>query len=190
MINLIKTFQNVAKQLWVDLDKECRESNPTRQSLTLGQLACNSAYYSACNQYEYGLSQIELLVKGNPNNKRDINKLSFAELTSQYESNHLDFYESAIQFRTVRIQELNEQIQMNEIIKDDIELFAKEMGWSLGFSKKSTVKSKRAVSEVVTYSQKQIAKVEAELKAKGLLDMHLDIEAQKMNRGSKSRDVI
>ncbi len=39
MINLIKTFQNVAKQLWVDLDKECRESNPTRQSLTLGQLA-------------------------------------------------------------------------------------------------------------------------------------------------------
>ena len=79
---------------------------------------------------------------------------------------------------------------MNEIIKDDIELFAKEMGWSLGFSKKSTVKSKRAVSEVVTYSQKQIAKVEAELKAKGLLDMHLDIEAQKMNRGSKSRDVI
>ena len=171
MIKLIKTFQTVAKQLWFDLDKECRESNPTRQSLTLGQLACNSAYYSACNQYEYALSQIELLVKGNPDNKRDINKLSFAKLTDQNESNHLDFYETAIQFRTQRIEELNDQVTMNQHIKDDIEVFAKDMGWSLGFSKKSTVKSKKAVSAVVTYSQDQVAKVQKELEAKGLLSL-------------------
>ena len=171
MIKLIKTFQTVAKQLWFDLDKECRESNPTRKSLTLGQRACNSAYYSACNQYEYALSEIELLVKGKPNSKRDIDRLSFAELTDQYESNHLDFYETAITFRTVRIEELNEQVTMNQIIKDDIEVFAKDMNWSLGYSKKSNVKSKKAVSEVVTYSQDQVAKVQKELEAKGLLSL-------------------
>tara|TARA_R100000995_G_scaffold56597_1_gene28027 strand:- start:193 stop:711 length:519 start_codon:yes stop_codon:yes gene_type:complete len=171
MNNIIKTFQNVAKEYWIDLDKVCRESNPTRESLTLGQLACNSAYYSACNQHDYALSQIELLVKGNPDNSRDINKLSFAELGSMYKSNHLDFYETAIQFRTVRIQELNEQVQMNQIIKDDIELFAKEIGWTLGFSKKSKVKSKKAVAQVVTYSSDQVARVQKELEAKGLLSL-------------------
>jgi hypothetical protein len=88
-----------------------------------------------------------------------------------YKSNHLDFYETAIQFRTVRIQELNEQVQMNQIIKDDIELFAKEIGWTLGFSKKSKVKSKKAVADVVTYSSDQVAKVQKELEAKGLLSL-------------------
>jgi len=63
------------------------------------------------------------------------------------------------------------KITMNQIIKDDIEVFAKDMGWSLGFSKKSTVKSKKAVSEVVIYSLKQIDKVQKELEAKGLLSL-------------------
>jgi len=171
MNNIIQTFQNVACEFWIDLHNECRKSNPTRESLTLGQLACNSAYYSACNQLDYALSQIEFLVKGNPDNARDINKLSFAELSSMYESNHLDFYETAIQFRTVRIQELNEQVFMNELIKARIELFAHEMGWTLGFTKKSKVKSKKSVAEVVTYATDQIAAVEKELAAKGLLSV-------------------
>ena len=172
MINETNTVYEVIQQYWIDMHNICMESNPTRKSLTLGQIFCNGAYYQACNGLNFALGQIDLLVNGNPNSvgkSSDINKLSVKELSSQYESTNLDFYETALMFRSTRITELNEQVRLNELIKERIELFAQTIGWSLSYNKKSNVKSKESVKQVITYNQSQIDAVSEELASKGLL---------------------
>lgn len=170
-MNKLNKVYEVITNYWKELHDECLVANPTRKAFTLGQQQCSSAYYSCSNGYDYALNQIELLVKGNPSSKQDINKLSHNELISMYQSNNLDFYETAIQFRNVRIEELNEQLKLNEDIKAIIEEFARALGWSLSYTKKAKTKSQKSVNEFTQYSTDQIAKVQAELKAKGLLNI-------------------
>lgn len=172
MINETNTVYEVIEEYWMNLHNECMEGNPTRKSLTLGQIMCNGAYYQSCNGMNFALDQINLLVNGNPNavgKSADVNKLSVKELSSQYESTNLDFYETALMFRRTRIDELNDQLKINELIKDRIEKFAESTGWSLSYTKKSKVKSKESVKQVITYTQSQIEAVSKELEAKGLL---------------------
>ena len=174
MINETNEVYDVIKDYWMDLHEECMISNPTRKSLTLGQIMCNGAYYQACNGMNFALDSINLLVNGNPNavgKSADVNKLSIKELSSQYETTNLDFYETALEFRRTRIEELNDQLKLNELIKDRIEKFAESTGWSLSYTKKSKVKSKESVNEVITYTQSKIDEVSKELQAKGLLSI-------------------
>jgi hypothetical protein len=74
-------------------------------------------------------------------------------------------------FRQTRIEELNDQLKLNELIKERIEKFAESTGWSLSYTKKSKVKSKESVNEVITYTQSKIDEVSKELQAKGLLSL-------------------
>ena len=67
MINETNEVYDVIKDYWMDLHEECMISNPTRKSLTLGQIMCNGAYYQACNGMNFALDSINLLVNGNPN---------------------------------------------------------------------------------------------------------------------------
>ena len=82
MINETNKVYEIIEEYWRNLHNECMESNPTRKSLTLGQLACNSAYYAACNGMNFAIDQINLLVNGNPNangKTGSINKLAIHE---------------------------------------------------------------------------------------------------------------
>jgi hypothetical protein len=165
----VKTIYNVITEFWKELHDECMTSNPVRESKTLGQILCDQAYYGACNGYEYAQTQLSLLVKGNPNHKMEINRLSMSELVSMYKTNHLDFYETAIEFRTQRIDELNEQLKLEEEIKGIIEKFSRDIGWTLGYTRKSKVKSQKSVDNLIVYSQDIVEKISNDLKQKGLL---------------------
>ena len=178
MINETNTVYEVIEQYWIDLHNLCMEDNPTRKSLTIGQKYCNGAYYQARNGIEFALNSINLLVEGNPNlepmknGEPHINSYSMAELQSMYQTTNLDFYETALIFRRTRISELHEEINLNYVIQDRIEKFAQNIGWTLSYDKKkSSVKSKKAVQEVITYTQSQVDAVNKDLAAKGLLSL-------------------
>ena len=62
------------------------------------------------------------------------------------------------------------ELTMN-LIKDRIEKFAESTGWTLSYTKKSNVKSKESVNQVITYTQSKIDEVSKELESKGLLSI-------------------
>jgi len=106
------------------------------------------------------------------NGEPHINSYSMAELQSMYQTTNLDFYETALIFRQTRISELHEEINLNSVIQDRIEKFAQNIGWTLSYDKKkSSVKSKKAVQEVITYTQSQVDAVTKDLAARGLLSL-------------------
>lgn len=178
MIDEINTVYEVIEEFWMNLHNICMEDNPTRKSLTIGQKYCNGAYYQARNGIDFGVNSINLLVEGNPNlepmknGEPHINSYSMKELQSMYETTNLDFYETALIFRQTRISELHQEINLNNIIKDRIENFAQNVGWTLSYDKKkSSVKSKKEVQEVITYTQSMIDEVSKDLASKGLLSL-------------------
>ena len=179
MIKETKKVYEVIIDYWMDLHKECMEINPTRKSLTLGQKACQNAYYSASHNLDYALQQIDYVRDGNPNVKPynngqpHINSYSMDELKSLYETTNLDFYETGLLFRQQRMLELNQEVQKESLIKEIIEKFVsnEEVQWSLSYQRKANVKSKASVQEVITYVQSEIDKVSEELASKGLLSI-------------------
>lgn len=165
----VKVIYDVMSEKWLSLHELTKTNN--KYITSLGQDECRSEYVRVCFQIDYNTNGIDISLNGNPNDPREINRLSYKELISMYQTTNLDFYETARQFREEKLESCKDKLEYQIEAKAFIQNFAKGFV-DLERPTKKRIHSKKSSQQYVQYEGDKLKAFEEDLKKKGLLSLN------------------
>tara|TARA_R100001443_G_scaffold20870_3_gene33090 strand:+ start:3874 stop:4380 length:507 start_codon:yes stop_codon:yes gene_type:complete len=148
----LKSLLSPVFEYYAELHKACKEVNPDSK-WTLGQQRfakyLNGIKYDIISKQTY----IDYLVKGNPEDKWENNRMSLDQL--EKEANDNDTFSDTLSYRQRTLETLHQDLVDLKPELDVAEDFEEKMEWDIEFNyrKQSKVHSKKAVQELVTYTR-------------------------------------
>jgi len=166
----VKVIYDVISKHWEELHKATKVKG-NDYIRTLGQDNCQNEHFKILNAINFNQNGIEFALNGNPNDKMEINRLSYRELISMFKTTNLDIYMTSKSFRDEKMNSCKDKLEYWAEAKAYVEEFAPTLGVDLFRKTSAKVYSKKAVQEYVQYSENELKAFEQELKAKGLLSL-------------------